>query len=356
MIRLLNKSNFWLNWGLVFPLIILNLALLIFCFYYLQPALTIIITAALLAFLLNYPVRIVNTIIPRRSYAVAIVFILAITIFVTLAITLFPLVIQQLEEFTKRLPTWIDSGTIQLQLFQEWAIAKNLPINVSAVANRLEEHLANELQLLPNQIINFALEAFDSTIEILIIVVLTFYLLLYGDRFWNDLFQGLPLKISQVIKLALHQSFRNYFLGQFAIAVLMGLTLTTTFLLLKVPFGLLFGLSIGVLVLIPFGDILGIISVSVLIALKSVWLGGEVLIIAAIIDQGIDNILAPRIFGTLIGLNPVWIIISLLLGAKIGGLLGVVIAVPIAGTINLSFDYFKKQSIDLNHELNHLPK
>lgn len=354
MMRLFNKSNFWLNWGFVFPIIVLNLALLIFCFYYLQPAVTIIITAALLAFLLNYPVRILTSIIPRRGYAVGIVFILAITIFITLAITLFPLIIRELEELAKRLPTWIDSGTTQLQLFQAWAIALNLPIDVSTVTNRLEEHLANELQLLPTQIINFALEVFDSTIEIVIVLVLTFYLLLYGDRFWDDLFQGFSPKISQTIKLALHQSFRNYFLGQFAIAFLMGLTLTITFLLLKVPFGLLFGISIGVLVLIPFGDILGIIGVSVLISLKSVWLGGEILIITAIIDQAIDNVLAPRIFGSLVGLNPVWIIISLLLGAKIGGILGLVIAVPIAGTINLSFSNFKKQTTDFQNELKHL--
>ena len=113
----------------------------------------------------------------------------------------------------------------------------------------------------------------------------------------------------------------------------MSIALTTAFLLLKVPFGLLFGLGIGVLVLIPLGDILGIVSVSLLMALKSVLLGGEVLVVATIIDQAIDNAIAPRIFSGLIGLNPVWIIISLLLGAKLGGVLGLILAVPLAGTV-----------------------
>ncbi|MGL4619055.1 MAG: AI-2E family transporter, partial [Chroococcidiopsis sp.] len=117
------------------------------------------------------------------------------------------------------------------------------------------------------------------------------------------------------------------------IALLMSISITTAFLLLKVPFGLLFGLTIGSLVLIPLGDIIGIISVSLLTGLKSVGLGVEVFTVAIVIDQAIDNTLAPRIFGNLVGLNPVWIIISLLLGAKLGGVLGLILAVPLAGAI-----------------------
>ena len=67
--------------------------------------------------------------------------------------------------------------------------------------------------------------------------------------------------------------------------------------------------------------------------LRSVGLGIEVLVVAIVIDQAIDNTLAPRIFGSLVGLNPIWIIISLLLGAKLGGILGLILAVPLAGAI-----------------------
>lgn len=139
---------------------------------------------------------------------------------------------------------------------------------------------------------------------------------------WDDFLQS-----------ALKQSFQNYFIGQGAIASLMSLTIKTAFLLLKVPFGLLFSLGIAVLALIPLGDIIGIISVSLLMALQSVWLGAEVLVVAMIIDQPINNALAPRISSGLIGLNPVWIIIFLLLGGKLGGVLGLILAVSLAGAI-----------------------
>ena len=124
-----------------------------------------------------------------------------------------------------------------------------------------------------------------------------------------------------------------YYLGQATIAALMGVTVTIVFLVLRVPFGLLFGIGIGALVLIPLGDIFGIISVSLLMTLKSVWLGVEVLVVATLIDQAIDQAIAPRIMGKLVGFPPIWIIISLLLGAKAGGVLGVIIADPLAGAI-----------------------
>lgn len=73
--------------------------------------------------------------------------------------------------------------------------------------------------------------------------------------------------------------------------------------------------------------------VSVLTALKSIWLGGRVLAVALVIAQIVDNAIAPSLIGGFTGLNPVWILISLLVGAKLGGVLGLVVAVPIASCL-----------------------
>lgn len=62
-------------------------------------------------------------------------------------------------------------------------------------------------------------------------------------------------------------------------------------------------------------------------------LGLKVLAIAVVIDQLIENGVAPQLIGGFTGLSPVWVLISLLIGAKVAGLLGVVVAVPIAGSI-----------------------
>ena len=323
----------WLSWGFLITFIVVDGYLLFPVFRYLQSILVLVTTAALLAFLLSYPVQLLMSWKFKRGYAVAVVFLLALIILATIALTLLPVLLTQLNELARRLPSWIHSGSRQLQTFEAWATENNLPFDVSALVIQLEERFATEVKSLPTYAINFLIELFGSSLELLITVVLTLYLLLNGQSFWAGILQWLPNDWGDRIQTSVNQSFQNYFIGQSAIAILMSIAITTAFLLLKVPFGLLFGVGIGALVLIPFGDILAIVSVSLLMALKNVWLGGEVLLVATIIDQAIDQAIAPRIFSGLVGLNPVWIIIALLLGAKIGGVLGLITAVPLAAAI-----------------------
>jgi predicted PurR-regulated permease PerM len=83
---------------------------------------------------------------------------------------------------------------------------------------------------------------------------------------------------------------------------------------------------------IPFvGATLGIAAVVCIVAFIDWWMALQVLAVAIAIQQVKDNLIAPRIMGNLTGLSPVIIFISLLLGAKVGGVLGVILAIPLTG-------------------------
>ena len=62
------------------------------------------------------------------------------------------------------------------------------------------------------------------------------------------------------------------------------------------------------------------------------------MLLVVIIDQLIDQAIAPRLLGSFTGLRPIWVIISLLLGTYVGGILGLLIAVPFAGFIKDTVD------------------
>jgi len=110
-------------------------------------------------------------------------------------------------------------------------------------------------------------------------------------------------------------------------------------LIMEVPFALLFALLIGIGELIPFiGATLGIGLVTLLVMLNNFWLAIRVAIAAIVMQQIKDNILAPRLMGEFIGLNPILIFVALLVGFKVAGVLGVIIAVPLAGTIKGTLD------------------
>ena len=122
--------------------------------------------------------------------------------------------------------------------------------------------------------------------------------------------------------------------------------LTPIFLFLQVPFALLFALLIGVSQLIPLiGATLAIGLVTLLIMFQNVWLAMWAGLLAVIVQQIKDNLLAPKLMGNFTGLNPLWIFIALLMGLQIAGFLGVLVAVPIAGTLKTTMDAVRGKQV-----------
>ncbi len=345
-----DKWQRWLSLGLPFPLVVLNGWLALRVIEYFQPLVTIFILTALLALILSYPVQFLQRRGVGRNQAIALIFFLVLIILVAFGITLVPLLFKEFSDVAKFLPDWLAAGKQQFQVLNDWADRQNLPVDLSQSLARLAERLPNEIQSLTEQTLSVALEAVDSVSDVFLIAVLTFYLLLDGERLWRGIFQRLPSSLS-VLQQSLPENFQNYFVGQVALATLVGTAMTLVFLVLKIPFGLLFGVGIGFLSLIPFGDTLGFCSVSLLVTYQDFWLGVKTLIVTILVDQVIDQVIAPRILGSFTGLKPIWVLVALLVGTKIAGLLGLLIAVPMAGFIKSTIDSWSTTSSDISVEL-----
>lgn len=319
--------------ALAIPLLVLNVWALMVTASYFHSLLTILIAAALLAFLLNYPVSFMQRHGARRGRAAVIIFLLAIAIVVGLGLTLLPIALQQARQLVFRLPHWIDANRHQLMLLDEQFKNSGFPLSLDVLAEQINGPLKNQIQGATGEALNVALFTVSSLLDLLLTFVLAFYLLQHGNQIWGSLLEWLPVSIRQPFAQTLRLSFQNFFLGQLILATCIGLTLTLIFLVLGVPFGLLFGLMIGVLALIPYGGSVGIVLVTVLVMLQNFTLGLKVLMACLIVQQIIENAISPRILGSVTGLNPVWIFVSILTGARVGGLLGVIVAVPIAVVI-----------------------
>ncbi len=323
-----------LLFGLSGPIIALNLWLLYAAFHYFEHLFTVLAIAAILSFLLNYPVQFFERARITRSQAVSLVLLVALTVFVILGVTLVPVVIDQLVQLLKGFPGWLSSSQENLQRLDTWAKARRLPLNLSGLSNQINTRVYGQVQALATQAFGFALGTLTGLLDLVLVIVLAFYMLLYGDRMWRGLVSVLPPQIALSLSASLRLNFQNFFISQLLLGLFMVTTLTPIFLFLKVSFPLLFAVLIGIGELIPFiGATLGIGVVTILVLFQSWRLALTVAAAAIIMQQIKDNVIAPRLMGGFIGLNPIWIFISLLTGAEIAGFLGVVIAVPIAGTI-----------------------
>jgi predicted PurR-regulated permease PerM len=331
-----------LFYGLSGPIIALNIWLVSQFYRLFQHPITILIIAAILAFLLNYPVKFFERARITRTQAVIIVLLVALTLFVILGVTLVPIVVDQTIQLLNKIPGLLSASQENLQQFEALARQRRLPLDLRVVSNQINVSIQNVVQQLASSAVGVAGTVLSGLLNIVLIVVLAFYMLLYGDRVWSGLVNLLPANIRVPLIASLRLNFHYFFLSQLLLGLFMIVTLTPIFLILKVPFALLFAILIGISELIPFiGASLGIGLVTVLVLLQSWWLAIQVAIAAILLQQIKDNLIAPKLLGDFIGLNPIWIFISILMGYEIAGLLGTLVAVPIAGTIKGTFDVMK---------------
>lgn len=298
---------------------------------YVGELLSILISAALTAFLLNYAVAILSRFLPR-SGAALLVYLLAGVGVVVIALTIVPPVFNQGRQFVSNLPALVEGGQQQLTEFQQWSVERNLPFDVRILASQLLARVQTQAEAIAGTGLGLVLGTVNWFLDLILIVVISFYMLLDGERLWLTLTSVFSPNIRHDLTEALRRNLQRFVSGQLLLGLFMATTLTLAFWLMKVPFFLLFAVVIGVLEIIPFiGATLGIAIVTLIVAFIDWWLALQVLGVAIAIQQVKDNVVAPRIMGNLTGLSPVIIFVSLILGAQIGGLLGVILAIPLTG-------------------------
>jgi predicted PurR-regulated permease PerM len=128
---------------------------------------------------------------------------------------------------------------------------------------------------------------------------------------------------------------QRYFRAQAAVAFIVGILFAIGFSVISLPLGILLGLFIGLLNMVPYLQIIGVIPAAVLATMHalesgiSIWLSlgltGLVFIVVQIIQ---DTILIPRIMGKVTGLSPAIILLSLSIWGKLLGMFGLLIALP----------------------------
>ncbi len=333
----------WVKVSLAFPLIFLNGWLLGLLYHFLQPISSIVVTACLMTFLLDYPIAFLERRGLPRALAIGLVLVIAVALVGAVSFGLLPIVFRQLEEFVNRLPAWLAAAQQQVTNLSTLPIFQNIPIELTNLTAGLSDRVTQTIQLASRKAIFLALDTINSALNLLLILVLTILLVFSGESLWRGLWSWLPAPWNDRLQDSLRQSFQSYFAGQAIVSTIQGVSLMTVFLLLQIPFGLLFGLTIGFASLIPFGGTLTIIVISSLLALQDIWLGLKVLAVAITVGQIIENAIAPRLMSGMTGLNPAVVFISVLTGSQVGGLLGLLLAVPTAGFIKRLADSLKER-------------
>jgi predicted PurR-regulated permease PerM len=337
MQRPTNRQLFrWLLIGLIPPIVGLNLYVVGQVLIFFRELLQMVTIAAILAFLLDYPVKLLRRWRVNHALAVLVVFLITIAVLTVLGVALVPILIDQINQLANRLPQWLTDSETNLQGLNQWAQHYNFDLQglISRTTAQINGQLEQQAQNIAKVGVGVALGTLSSFVNGIFIFVLAFYMLLYGKTLWRGLLKFLPADLAQPFDRSLKQNFHGFFLSQLLLAGFMTVLLIPIFLWLKVPFALLFALLIGLAELIPLiGAALGIGGVCLILLFQDGRLAFSVGLACMILQQIRDNVIGPKLMGEMSGLNPIYIFMVLLIGLQVGGVLGAFLAVPIAGTI-----------------------
>ncbi len=180
---------------------------------------------------------------------------------------------------------------------------------------------------------------FSALIALLAVISMSFYMSLQRDgmkRFLLSLtpMQHQPYVASLVSRI--QESFGRWMAGQLVTMVFVGTMYFVALSIFHVPYALVLAVIGGILEIVPYlGPVMSAIPAALLGFALSATAGMGVIVSYVLINFVENHILIPQIMNKAVGLNPVAVILALLIGAKVAGLIGIIIAVPIAGALSL---------------------
>ena len=295
---------------------------------YFETVLIIFVFAAITAFLLNYPVAWVSRFMPRWL-AVVIVFLLTLLILSVLMATVGLTIVDQIQQLLEQAPQLADSA-IALLRDLPFLQNKNITFDFEAIEAQLREQALSLVGTGLNTIQNLLL----SLLDLVLIIVVAFFMLLDGKPLWNFALRIFPQHLRSELTVAITKNFLGFFWGRLLLSIFFGASAFLVFILLGVPYALAMSAIAGVFDLIPgIGATLGIGLICLIILPQGILLGLKVLVGCILLQQIEENLLMPRIMQGSINMNPVVMFLALLIGARVAGLVGVFLSIPIAGVL-----------------------
>ena len=252
-----------------------------------------------------------------------------------------PVLSQEIRLIGTVLPEYLVGINTFIQNITDLAATYHFEENINQIFLNSSNALANSFSNIFSNTINF----FSSIFKALVVFSLAFYMLIKKNGTRTFISAIVPKKEhrEKIIGLVekIQQKMGHWLVGQFflmfIIFVLEFIALST----LRVPFALVLALLGGLLEIVPYiGPLIAFVPAVLIAATVSPWTAVLVAIIYIAIQQMENHLIVPLLMKKAVGLNPIVIILALLIGAKLAGVMGIILAVPFAAAIKIVLEDF----------------
>lgn len=306
-----------------------------------KAVLTPFIFAVIIAYLLNPIVSYLqNRKVPRGIAVVVIYTFFSLFLIVTL-MNVVPAFISQAKDLTEHLPGLIQTYETWLNELHthKYDLPDGLRKGIDKFLLRSEERTSQFF----TGLLDGAKGLFGKVVQLFVLPFLIFYLLKDMNLLQRSCLLFVPHKqrktftrLSQDIDVAMG----SYIRGQLWVCLLVGILAYVGYLIIGLPYALLLSLFVFVTNIIPYiGPLIGA-APAALVAVTISWkVTAMVLVVNFIIQILEGNIISPLIMGKSLHLHPLAVILALLLGEEVGGLIGLIFAVPIFAILRVVWQH-----------------
>ncbi len=301
--------------------------------YLVRAVLAPFLGAVVVAFVLEPPVRFLEERRLPRVGAILVVYLAVGVVVAAFLLWLIPVFVRQLTALADTLPTFANEIEGFLARVQVRYSQAGLPAQIRTVLDGAVARAEADLLIFIQSVLSGLFGAVSALFGIVLAPFLAFYFLRDRDVIRRQVMAVVPVSTRGETLRAITEVSHvvaGWIRGQLLVSAVVGIMVGVATFLVGLPFSAILGVIAGVTNIIPyFGPVIGAIPAVSLALLRGPLLAVETAVLLLLVQQVDSIFITPKLVGVNVGLHPLVVIFSLLAGAELFGLGGMLLAVPV---------------------------
>lgn len=300
----------------------------------------------------------------RRTVGIVVVYALMIGLFLSIIIGIYIMVGGKLSNNTTiaNMTAYLNEYLNNTKLSVNYISEKLQSLNIS-IPTDLNEKIAQVVSYVQTYVTasigglaDFIVSMGGNIATFFIALILSIYLVKDSEYFadiWNKIFNLMfgrskaGHKLREIFVI-IDNTFNNYIRGQLLEASMVGILSAIVLYFIGIDYAFVIGIIAGICNMIPYvGPLVGTVLAVIMALLSGEPITALWAIVGMLAVQQVDNnFLAPKIVGDSVGLHPVFTMLAILIGGNVGGLIGMLIAVPVAASLKIMFSKWYNEHME----------
>ncbi|MEZ5120393.1 MAG: AI-2E family transporter [Solirubrobacterales bacterium] len=307
----------------------------VYVLWLIRDVVLLLVLAIFVAVALSAPTTFVQRVtrLPRAA-SILLVYVALIGVIALVGTIVVPPLVDQITDLVRKVPSYVhrleDSQTIR-----DWDAQYGLLDKLETQAGKLPSILkdaAGELE-------SITVGAIERLVELIAVLAIAFLLLLDAPRLANLVYVRIgPAREARARRLIAQASgaITGYVAGAFAVATLAGIVAFVAMTLLGIPFAIPLAVQMAFFALIPLvGSAIGAFFITLVALFEGPGTAIAFVAFFVVYQQLETHVLGPFVYRRTVAMRPVLVIVSVLVGAALLGILGALLAIPAAATIQI---------------------